>query len=275
MPQPDVQTVRLLAYLRKEPASLARFLATFCLFALFSGFIIAGLQPAASMELPFALAVVQWVLHIVFGMLIVTSIASAAVLTGLRLTWSVGLAIVFLPIVLTPLSLATEASIAYLAGTQDQDPDSFFEELQQIALPAVGLASLVALFALKAAAYVANQRTRILAGFAAEPDLRSVFPDLPHRVGNELLSVSANDHYVTIRTANGSAMLSRKFSDCLEKLKPFAGLQVHRSHWVRRKHVDQVRANGSSYLCTLSDGTAIPVSRRRYAELKHTLSGPK
>jgi DNA-binding LytR/AlgR family response regulator len=63
-------------------------------------------------------------------------------------------------------------------------------------------------------------------------------------------------------------MLSRKFSDCLEKLKPFTGLQVHRSHWVRSKHVDQIKAKGSSYLCILSDGNAIPVSRRRHAELK-------
>ena len=163
--------------------------------------------------------------------------------------------------------------MAYLAGIQDPDSDSFLEELQHIALPSVGLASLVAHFAFKVAAYFASQRARILSRFAAEPDLRNLFPELPHVLGDDLLSVSANDHYVDVRTVNGSAMLSRKFSDCLEDLKHFKGLQVHRSHWVRRKHVDHVRAKGSSYLCKLSDGTTIPVSRRRHAELKQALRG--
>ena len=163
--------------------------------------------------------------------------------------------------------------MAYILGSQDQELDSFLEELGRIAVPAIGLSSLVALFAFKAAAYVANQRASILARFAVEPELRSVFPDIPYHLGGDLLSISANDHYVHVRTAHGTVMLSRNFSDCLEKLKPFRGLQVHRSHWVRSKHVDQIKAKGSSYLCILSDGNAIPVSRRRHAELKLILRG--
>ena len=155
----------------------------------------------------------------------------------------------FLTIALTPLSLAIEASMAYILRSQDKKPDSFLEELGRIAAPAIGLTSLVALFDFKTAAYVGNQRARILARFAVEPELRSIFPDISHYLGDDLLSVSANDHYVDVRTAHGTVMLSRKFSDCLEKLKPFKGLQVHRSHWVRSKRVDQIKAKGSSYLC--------------------------
>jgi len=273
MAQPDLQTSRLWAYLREEPESMPRLLLSFCAAALFCGVIIAGFQPAATAEVPFILAVAHWVLHIVFAVLIVTGIASASVLLGMRLIWAVGLAILCMPVALTPLSLAIEASMAYILGSQDQELDSFLEELGRIAVPAIGLSSLVALFAFKAAAYVANQRASILARFAVEPELRSVFPDIPYHLGGDLLSISANDHYVHVRTAHGTVMLSRNFSDCLEKLKPFRGLQVHRSHWVRSKHVDQIKAKGSSYLCILSDGNAIPVSRRRHAELKLILRG--
>ena len=271
MAQPDLQISRLWAYLREEPESLPRLILSFCAAAVFCGVIIAGFKPAATAEVPFILAVAHWVLHIVFAMLIVTGVASIAVLLGMRLIWAVVLAILFMPVVLTPLSLAIEASMAYILGSQDQELDSFLEELGRLAVPAIGLTSLLALFAFKAAAYVANQRARILARFAIEPKLRSAFSDIPHHLGDDLISVSANDHYVHVRTANGTVMLSRNFSDCLEKLEPFMGLQVHRSHWVRSKHVVQIKAKGSSYLCILSDGNTIPVSRRRHPKLKSIL----
>ena len=268
MAQPDLQISRLWAYLREKPESMPRLLLSFCAATLFCSVIIAGFQPAATAELPFILAVAHWVLHIVFAMLIVTGIAAAAVLLGMRLIWAVGLAILFMPVALTPFSLAIETGMAYILGSQEQEYDSFLEELRRLAVPAIGLSSLLALFAFKVASYVANQRTSILARFAVEPQLRSVFPDIPHNIGDDLLSVSANDHYVHVRTARGTVMLSKNFSDCLEKLKPFRGLQVHRSHWVRIKHVDQIKVKGSSYICILSDGSAIPVSRRRHAKLK-------
>ena len=100
-------------------------------------------------------------------MIILTGIAMATVLLRMNLILAVGLAILFLPIALAPLSLAIEASMAYILGSQDKKPDSFLEELGRIAAPAIGLASLVALFDFKTAAYVGNQRARILARFAA------------------------------------------------------------------------------------------------------------
>ena len=239
----------------------------------FCGVIIAGIQPAAMAEVPFILAVTHWALHIVLAMIIVTGIATATVLLRMRLILAVGLAILFLPIALAPLSLAIEASMAYILSSQDKKPDSFLEEFGRIAAPAFVLTSLMALFAFKTAAYLGNQRARILARFAVEPELPSIFSDIPHYLGDDLLSVSANDHYVVVGTAHGTVMLSRKFSDCLEKLKPFKGLQVNRSHWVRSKQVDQIKAKGSGYLCILSDGNAIPVSRRPHAELKLIFRG--
>lgn len=267
----DIQLNEIRAILKVEPANRLRVGAAIAGFAFLLAGIIAALNPAATQGLPFGLALMHWVLHIVGAAAIFIAIAAVALRLGLPLLWATAVAVLGLPLGLAPLSLAVEAGLAKIMGVPAGAPDGLLEELGRVALPSIGLVSLAAFIAIKSAGFVIRHRRRLQAHFAKEPALRSVFPSLPHELGEDLISVSANDHYVHVRTTLGTTMLGGRFADCVERLKPFAGLQVHRSHWVRQKHVLRLAPKGSSYICILSDGTQIPVSRRRHAELKRLL----
>ncbi len=46
------------------------------------------------------------------------------------------------------------------------------------------------------------------------------------------------------------------------------GLQVHRSHWVLKSAVGEIKRIGKLALITLTNGVEIPVSRNRMKDLK-------
>ncbi|AUQ48270.1 LytTR family DNA-binding domain-containing protein [Phaeobacter inhibens] len=75
-----------------------------------------------------------------------------------------------------------------------------------------------------------------------------------------------------IVTTAGWDLVMLKFSDCVEKLKPLEGVQCHRSRWVRLKHCRWISSCGSAYVCEMSNGDAVPVSRRRYALVREWLN---
>lgn len=170
------------------------------------------------------------------------------------------------------LSLGVEASIARSTGTAKHQPDGFWEELSNVAIPAIDLTSLTVSLVLKIAEFTIERQAWNFAHVPKEPDLRSLFLNVTHSRSEDLISVSANDHYVHFRTSDGTAMVSHRFSDCVEKLTQLDGMLVLRSHWVRIKHINRVVPNESSYVCVMQDGIEIPVSRRRYADLKHALT---
>lgn len=100
------------------------------------------------------------------------------------------------------------------------------------------------------------------------PRLADLLPNLPPALGDDILSMSAQDHYVEVVTTNGSHLLNGRLSDCVEALGPERGVQCHRSHWVARCQVRDIQRDGSAYVCVLSDGRQIPVSRRRATAMK-------
>jgi hypothetical protein len=86
---------------------------------------------------------------------------------------------------------------------------------------------------------------------------------LPHRLRDAtILAVQGEDHYVRIHTSHGQHMLLMRLSDALGQLAVLDGAQTHRSWWVARPAVTDVkRAHGRAAL-TLSNGVEAPVSRR-------------
>lgn len=95
--------------------------------------------------------------------------------------------------------------------------------------------------------------------------------ELRSRASGDLISISSELHYVRAVTTDTEVMFLYNLRDAIEELPADAGLQIHRSHWVARGHVkDLTRKNGSSE-CTLSNGKRLPVSRRKYSEVKDLL----
>lgn len=108
---------------------------------------------------------------------------------------------------------------------------------------------------------------------AASPDAppqEGFFAALPPAIGTDVISVSADLHYLTVHTAAGKATIWFALRDAVAELGQ-RGLQIHRSHWVARDHVRRVRRSGGRWRIELSDGRHLPVSRRRRAAVRETL----
>ncbi|MET0219856.1 MAG: LytTR family DNA-binding domain-containing protein [Tardiphaga sp.] len=76
-----------------------------------------------------------------------------------------------------------------------------------------------------------------------------------------ILALSAEDHYVRVRTDRGDALILMNFTTAMDALGPTAGVRIHRSHWVSRRLADIAMAHGSRQGICVDDNTVLPVSR--------------
>jgi hypothetical protein len=90
----------------------------------------------------------------------------------------------------------------------------------------------------------------------------------------EIHALQAEDHYLRVYTATSNELIRYRFSDAVGEVSHLPGLQVHRSFWVNKKAVANVRRNGRSYEIVLKGGLEVPVSRSfRYAVKESGLLG--
>jgi hypothetical protein len=92
----------------------------------------------------------------------------------------------------------------------------------------------------------------------------------PRALGEEVLHVQADLHYLQVTTALGRAMVLGRLA-AVEAHFGDQGLRVHRSHWVALRAVRAVRRKGEGWVVELSGGDSIPVSRRRMAQVRERL----
>ena len=69
-------------------------------------------------------------------------------------------------------------------------------------------------------------------------------------------------------TALGSELILLRMRDAVAELEGIDGAQVHRSWWVARDAVEDVKRDGRNLRLVLPDGLEAPVSRTRVTELK-------
>ena len=91
---------------------------------------------------------------------------------------------------------------------------------------------------------------------------------LPAHLGSDLLALEMEDHYVRAHTALGSELILLRMRDAIAELGGIEGAQVHRSWWVARDAVEDVKRDGRNVRLVLPGGLEAPVSRTRVAELK-------
>ncbi|QQA42048.1 LytTR family DNA-binding domain-containing protein [Pelagovum pacificum] len=92
---------------------------------------------------------------------------------------------------------------------------------------------------------------------------------LPLEKRGQLLSLSAEDHYVRVRTNRGEELLLMRLADAIRETGQTEGLQVHRSHWVATDAVRAVRRSGDRAILTLTDGATVPASRTNLPALRN------
>ena len=71
--------------------------------------------------------------------------------------------------------------------------------------------------------------------------------------------MKSEDHYVHVRTSTGSALVTMRFVDAVTELGD-AGLQVHRSYWVSRRHIRGLTKRDRKLLLRLSRSHTVPIS---------------
>ncbi|WP_282604225.1 LytTR family DNA-binding domain-containing protein [Pelagibius sp. Alg239-R121] len=237
--------------------------------ALIGGCIALVLEPDHTSDLPILAAFGLWSPHILF--------AAALFLAGLAVFQRLGLpallpavaSTLLLPVLFAPVSLLLD----YGFGKPDEELVAalhpvkiYISEVMAVAPVALTVA-LVVVFILARAAPVHDGHTE-----ATRPSLKSLIDTVPLSLGDDIIRMHAQDHYVELVTTNGSVLLTEQFGDCVERLTQLGGVQCHRSHWISLDHVRDLARSGSAYLCTMSNGDQVPVSRRRYSELKARLS---
>ena len=81
---------------------------------------------------------------------------------------------------------------------------------------------------------------------------------------NQLLALKAEDHYLKVVTAGGSAIILMKFEDALSVLNGYPGIQTNRSWWVASSQLEELPSMpASTSHVILQNGEQAPISRRR------------
>ena len=87
-------------------------------------------------------------------------------------------------------------------------------------------------------------------------------------LGSDLLAMEMEDHYVRAHTALGSELVLMRLRDAIAELDHADGMQVHRSWWVAREAVEDIKREARNVRLVLANGIEAPVSRAKVQALK-------
>jgi hypothetical protein len=84
----------------------------------------------------------------------------------------------------------------------------------------------------------------------------------------ELHAISSEDHYLRVHNNLGEELVLMRLADAIRALEGAGGLQVHRSWWVSKGAVQDVKREGGRVSLVLPSGKLAPVSRTFQADAK-------
>ncbi|KEO86437.1 hypothetical protein EH30_11400 [Erythrobacter sp. JL475] len=114
----------------------------------------------------------------------------------------------------------------------------------------------------------ADTTTKEAPSAAAQPAANLLLDQLPASLGSDVIALEMEDHYVRVHTALGSELVLMRLRDAMAYLSDVEGRQVHRSWWVARLAVEDVKREGRNVRLVLSGGLEAPVARAQVSELK-------
>ena len=91
---------------------------------------------------------------------------------------------------------------------------------------------------------------------------------LPPELGSDVIALEMEDHYVRVHTALGSDLVLMRLRDAMAHLSDIDGRQIHRSWWVARLAIEDVKREGRNVRLVLAGGIEAPVARAQVSELK-------
>ena len=110
-------------------------------------------------------------------------------------------------------------------------------------------------------------------GTAQPPVTPPLFARLPARLGREIVTIQAQDHYVEVTTLRGSALILMRMGDAVQGLPARHGLQVHRSWWADLAYAERLEVTGAGRMAlVMVTGGVVPVPRARQAALRKAMA---
>ncbi|MGR3321225.1 MAG: LytTR family DNA-binding domain-containing protein [Pseudooceanicola sp.] len=103
---------------------------------------------------------------------------------------------------------------------------------------------------------------------AERNDLSRFHRRLSPGLGNDIVSLSMQDHYVEVTTTRGSEMILIRLADAIDELKGTDGMRIHRSHWAAAAHMKELGRENGKLRLRLSDGRHLPVSQTYADDLR-------
>ena len=103
---------------------------------------------------------------------------------------------------------------------------------------------------------------------SSTPSSNPLTDQLPSELGSDVIALEMEDHYVRVHTALGSELVLMRLRDAMAHVADIEGHQVHRSWWVARGAVEDVRREGRNIRLILARGIEAPVARAQVSELK-------
>jgi len=100
-----------------------------------------------------------------------------------------------------------------------------------------------------------------ISNFARRRQSNSYVDLLPPDKRGNLLSMSAQDHYVEITTEKGVHLHRMSLKEAIGRVRAEEGIRVHRSHWVAFAAMRSLDKSAERYTLLLSNGAIIPVSK--------------
>lgn len=240
------------------------------------GLVLAVVGPFGSFSVPFAWRLVYWVSLALGGYACYRPIAGWAVDAGLRLqlpelaAWIAGCLIATVPMTV----------LVWFVGRL---PGPFTPPGLEAALASYGYVlviggTLTALFyllekagtngAAPPAANPAAPAPEQAAPLVAAPPRPRFFERIPARLGEDLLALEMEDHYIRVHTRLGSDLILLRMRDAVAELDGLDGAQVHRSWWVARSAVERAERDGRNLRLILAGDLSVPVARNIATTLK-------
>lgn len=95
----------------------------------------------------------------------------------------------------------------------------------------------------------------------ASPALSAFHRKIPQHLGQDIITVRAQDHYVEVTTPNGAAMILTRLSDAVAQLEGHGCVRVHRSWVLNLSHVLRVGPGANGLEITMTNDQQVPVGR--------------
>ncbi len=92
------------------------------------------------------------------------------------------------------------------------------------------------------------------------PDPDRLYRRLSSEMSHDIVYLKMDDHYVDVRTTEGTCLVHMRFADAVFELGPL-GLQTHRSYWVARRHLIREDEQNGRTMVRVTGDHLVPVSR--------------